>query len=179
MKLKSLLLSILLFFWLSPISYATTVFHNVNDLGGGIWEYDYTVANDTLTSDIEEFTIYFEYGFYDNLRVTTPLAVSWDELTVNPDLIFGFPEDGFYDALSLVSGIAPGNTKSGFSVTFDWLGSGTPVSQYFEVVSSTTFDVIDSGNTSRVPEPSALLILGTGIAGLVGLSRRLKRKSLQ
>ncbi len=169
MSFKNLLLIFLMIIGISQVSYATTIDYSVNDLGAGVWEYNYTVSNDTLASNIDEFTIYFTYGMYDNLNVTTPVA-DWDELTVNPQLILGIPEDGFYDALALVSGIAPGDTASGFSVSFDWLGSDIPGSQSFEIVDPSNFNVIDSGSTTAnanpIPEPGTLMLLCSGLAGL-------------
>ena len=99
-------------------------------------------------------------GLYDNLSVTTPLA-DWDEIAINPDA--SIPDDGFYDAIALVAGIAPGDTLSGFSVQFDWLGAGTPGNQFFDVVDSGTFDVLESGETvlasAPVPEPATLWLM--------------------
>lgn len=163
----------------SKVVYATSIIYATSNLGGESWEYTYSVTNNTLLSDIEEFTIFFDYGLFDNLTVTTPLA-DWDEFAVNPDLIFGVPDDGFYDALAMVSGIAPGATKTDFSVSFDWLGSGSPGAQSFEIVDSTTFDILDSGKTAPasapVPEPSTLLLLASGLIGLNLFSK--KRKTL-
>ncbi len=173
---RILFFCIIMVFGLISMAHSTTINYGVNDLGGGKWEYDYTVLNDTLGSPIDEFTIYFDYGLYDNLSVTTPVA-DWDELTVNPVLILGSPETGFYDALAFVAGIAPGSSMSGFSVAFDWLGSGTPGSQFFEFVDPATFGVLDSGLTtvtsSPVPEPGTMMLLGSGIAALLCFRRKI------
>jgi hypothetical protein len=104
---------------------ATTITYQVNNTSGNTWEYLYAVTNDTLASDIEEFTIYFDYGLYSNLTIDNPKA-DWDGITVQPDLILGLPTSGYYDAVPLVSGIAPGVTEGGFRVSFTWLGTGTP-----------------------------------------------------
>lgn len=155
---------------------ATTISYDANNIGGNTWEYSYTVENDTLSQDIEELTIFFEYGLYANLTVTSPVA-DWDELTVEPVEILGSPQDGFYDALALVSGIAPGSSMGGFSLSFDWLGAGTPGGQYFESVDPLTFSAVDSGITTAaqsqsVPEPGTLLLLGSGGLAFVGFRKR-------
>lgn len=133
------------------IEYALT------ELGGGRWQYTYDVTNDALVLRIEEFTIWFDFGSFANLTVTTPDPPSsnWDELAVQPDPLLG--DDGFYDALSLAGGIDVGQTVSGFAVTFDWLGVGRPGSQRFDVVDPDTFQPIYTGRTT--PEPAALALL--------------------
>ncbi len=50
----------------------TEIWYEVSDIGSGQWEYLYTVENIGLSGGIEEFTIWFDYGLYDNLVVTTP-----------------------------------------------------------------------------------------------------------
>jgi hypothetical protein len=88
------------------------------------------------------------------------------------------PDDGFYDALvlDLLAAIAPGDTLSGFSVEFDFLGSGTPGSQAFQFLTS-SLELLDSGFTQRavvtsVPEPGSLGLLAAGLAALIIVRKR-------
>ena len=67
------------------VSYAvphTQIFYDTQQLGGGRWEYTYHVVNVSLTSPIQQFTIWFDYDAYDNLAVETPdpPAGDWDEV---------------------------------------------------------------------------------------------------
>jgi hypothetical protein len=156
-------------------SYGTTIDYSTSDLGGGVWQYQYSVLNDTLTAPLQELTIYFDYGLYSNVAIPTP-KVGWDEITADPALVLGSPQPGFYDALSLGGGIPVGGSESGFTVTFDWLGSGVPGSQYFEIPDTSDYSVLlDSGQTTAaaVPEPSVLLLLVSGCPALLLLKRKL------
>jgi len=162
-RLFQALIIVLLVVGVSATVSATTILYDVRDLGSGKFEYEYSVTNDTLAVDIEEFTIFFDMVLYSNLSLTlTPTG--WDPLVIQPDI--ALPADGFYDALALVSRISPGDTLGGFGVSFDWLGTGTPWSQLFEVVDPTTFETLDSGATIPVPEPLSILLLASGLGGL-------------
>jgi hypothetical protein len=136
------------------------IWFEVTDLGGGRWQYTYDVSNINIGAGIAEFTIYFAPGIYDNLAVETGgiLAATWDEIVWDP--VAGVGVDGAYDALAGLSPIAPAMTASGFSVSFDWLGEGTPGQQWYEIIDPDTSATIDSGQT--VPEPAMLLLLGLG-----------------
>jgi len=128
----------------------TQVRYRVKDLGSGRWEYTYDVTNHSLSAGIEEFTIWFDYGLYDNLTIETvdPPAGSWDEIIWQPDPVIG--SNGGYDGLVDVttSAIGIGQTVSNFSVSFDWLGTGEPGSQYYEIADPNTFEAIDTGYTT-------------------------------
>lgn len=146
---------------------ATTIAYDINNISGNTWEYAYTVTNDTLGIDIEEFTIYFGEGLYENLVVgSTP--VSWDPIVIDPDS--QIPDDGFYDALALTGGITSGASLGGFSVQFDYLGTGTPGVQWFDIVDPDTFFAIDSGITQlvAVPLPATVWLLVSGMLALFG-----------
>ncbi|HBG26177.1 MAG: hypothetical protein A2Y10_13530 [Planctomycetes bacterium GWF2_41_51] len=139
---------------LSDFADATIVSYELNGLSDGSFEYVYTIENDTLTSAIEQFTIWFDEQLYNNLQVTTSTSLSneWDEIIL-PSTGFGIPLG--YDALALSSGIDIGQTVSSFSVRFVWLGAGLPGSQCYEIVAPATNQTIANGFT--IPEPVTLL----------------------
>jgi len=152
------------------VSAQATVFeYDLIDISAGQFQYEYTVTNDTLDVPIEEFTIWFDVDLYDNVAIVTedPFASEWDEIILEKT---GFRLPIGYDAKSVIEGIQVGQTLEGFSVTFDWLGIGTPGPQFFEIINPTTFETIDSGYT--VPELATVLLLGFGVFGL-------RRKSKQ
>ena len=165
MKKRILLLTLTLVFFSYPVS-ATVINYNAVNLSGDTWRYNYSITNDTLSQDIKEFTIWFDLGLYDNLSIlNSPL--DWDSIAIQPDA--RIPAEGFFDSLALSSGVAVGESLSGFSVVFDWLGQNTPGSQFFEIIDPFSFNTIDSGftteivDTPSVPEPSVLLLLIPGL----------------
>ena len=117
-----------------------------------------------MTCAIEEFTIWFDYGLYDNLAIETPdpPGWDWDEIVVQPEPII--EDDGYYDALALGIGIEQGQTVGVFAVSFDWLGMDEPGPQFYEIIDPLSFETIDSGFT--IPEPGTVLLLGLGILAL-------------
>jgi hypothetical protein len=143
---------------------STRISYTSIDVGSGRWQYTYDVTNIGLTENIEEFIIWFDYGLYDNLAIDTlsPFSDNWDEIVIQPEPAIS--DDGFYDALALGIGIGQDQTISGFSVSFDWLGTGTPGLQFYEIVNPVTFESIDSGFT--VPEPITLILFTFGLFGI-------------
>jgi hypothetical protein len=142
---------------LTQISYIS------EELGANRFQYTYTVTNINLSEPIEEFTIYFDCGLYDNLVIDTqpPLSVNWDEIIIQPEPVLS--DDGIYDALS--TGICQGQSISGFSVSFDWFGTDNPGIQFYEIINPVSFETIDSGFT--VPEPASVFLLTAGYLILI------------
>jgi hypothetical protein len=136
------------------------IWFEASELIGNRWQYTYEVTNVNILAGITELTINFDAGLYDNLTVETDgvLAATWDEIVWDPIVALGIT--GGYDVLAESFPIGPAMTASGFSVSFDWLGEGTPDSQFYEIIDPDTFETIDSGWT--VPEPVTLLLLGLG-----------------
>ena len=153
--------------------------YETTELGSGKWQYTYEVINLSLSVPIEEFTIWFKYGDYADLSITTTAlqgpSTNWSEVFWNPE-----PElldDGAYDALTLdLVGIGVGENVSGFSVSFDWLGVGEPGSQYYEIIDPVTFETIEDGYT--IPEPGTLLLLGLGGFVLRRITKVSRREQL-
>lgn len=146
---------------------ATVIEYEATNLVGNTWQYDYTVTNDTLGFDIEELTIFFDLNLYENLASPSGPA-GWDPIVIQPDP--ALPDDGFYDALALVAGIAPNASLGGFSVVFDYLGTDAPGAQLWNIVDPFTFETLEAGltvlaqPTAPVPAPPVLWL---GIAGLI------------
>jgi len=143
----------------TEISYETS-YVGPGQESGERWQYTYDVKNISLTEEIKEFTIWFGIGSYKNLAIATldPPANNWDELVWQPEPFLG--DDGGYDAQAKNLNIGIGQDVQGFAVRFDWLGTGNPGSQYYEIIDPLDFHTIESSYT--VPEPATLLLLGLG-----------------
>lgn len=149
----------------SIIDYTSTA------LGGNHWRFDYTVHNDTLGTPLDEFTVFFDENLFANLAGATGPS-GWDVLLIQPDT--GIPAAGYFDGLALTGGIAFGDTLGGFSVTFDYLGAGTPGAQLFSIVDPNSFLELDSGLTksTSVPLPGTLPLMLAGMGAMAYWQRR-------
>jgi hypothetical protein len=146
----------------SFISASNQITYSLEDLGLGRWKAVYEVQNISLQEPIREFTIWFDYGRYSNLSLETqsPLNTLWNESLYNPYQVPPLsPFDGYYDALALSSGIDTGQLAEGFTITFDWLGSGLPTGQRYDVLDPETFETLAQGQTVYIPEPATCLLL--------------------
>lgn len=158
----------------APATFAGVILAELEKLDETRWMANYSLTN-TLTTEFDQFTIYFQHGSYENLSLVAAPS-DWDPLVIQPDpLLSG---DGFFDALSMGSPLLPGDSLSGFSVAFDWAGSGDPGSQWFELIDSFSFDVLYSGLTqvqdvvAPVSEPTGLSLSIIGLISLLMLRRK-------
>ena len=145
----------------------TEIAYEAVNLGGERWQYNYTVSNIGLAvagqpAAIKEFTIWFDNALYENPEILTPppLAGAWDEILLPPEPALGDP--GAYDALAEAwnPGIGTGETAAGFSVAFDWLGTGRPGRQYYQIIDRDTFETLEDGFT--IPEPAMIFLFSFG-----------------
>ncbi len=166
----------ILFLCLSGLMMAgvhTRMTYSVEEIGGGRWAYTYMIENITLDESIEEFTVWFPLGQYDNLVPESPAEIvqDWNELFWNPNIILN--EDGGYDVLANSVVLEAGQSVEGFRVSFDWIGVGIPGSQHYEIIDPVTFETIESGFTV-IPEPMSMGLWVMVFSGLY--VRRVSRK---
>ena len=152
-------------------AHAASIGYTATSLGGTQWRYDYTVSNTTLAVPIAEFTLFFSVGPYANL-LNVSTAPGWDVLLVQPDP--AIPASGYLDALALAGGVNPGATATGFSVTFDYLGAGSPGAQPFSILDPVSFIELEAGITqpAAIALPSTPWLLLAGVLAIACLRRR-------
>jgi len=148
----------------SALGTSTEISYEASYLGQGQesgerWQYTYDVTNksNSTIDYVKEFTIWFDYGKYDNLTLVLPAPAGWDPIKWDPEPVL--QDNGAYDAKAS-AGIGKGGNVYGFAVSFDWLGTGTPGPQQYHIVDPDNYPVpIEMGWT---PEPATLCLLGLG-----------------
>lgn len=155
---------------------ATTISYKATHLGGTDYRFTYTLENDSLSSAIEEITIYFDPAVFRNIAVGPDQPPGWTDaiaVAADPDLLPGLSGFGFVDVLAGGAGLAPGAALEGITVLASFIGTGPLPPQWFQIIDPATFAVRDEGQVlpagevpppTGVPEPGALALL---LAGLV------------
>jgi len=69
---------------ISASSQAIIIGYDLQNPGSSTREYAFTVIDDSLLVDIEEFTVFFDFGRTENLSVTGS-AGGWESLVNQPD----------------------------------------------------------------------------------------------
>ncbi len=160
MSIRWKLLALTLLSLGSFTSSAAMITANISNIGGNTWQAEYEITNNTLVAGIEEFSIWYDVGLYENITSVSAPA-DWDIFVDDP--IPGV-DDGLYDGLTLGANIGLGDLLGGFVVNFDWLGGASEMTQYFEVVDPGSLTVLESGRTRLVsvpePAPVALFLFG-------------------
>ena len=153
----------------SAVWAAPTVTYAAVDVAGS-WHYDYTV-----NGPIDFFGgvhLVFDYGSYANLASSS----SDPSILLNqPDQIALLNGDVFatFDTAALADG-----SSALFSVSFDWLGTGAPGSQAFDIFDASG-NFVAAGSTTAtgstppppLPEPSDIALAAAALLAL-SLTRR-------
>jgi hypothetical protein len=91
----------------------------------------------------------------------------------------GIGNTGFLFTLSgaaLNSNVFAADTRVGLSATVGCTGTQNPMNCQFAEAGNDTFFLVNTGAASVVPEPGTYALLGTGLAGLGGLTLRRRRR---
>ncbi len=160
---------------MSFAAHAGKVDSTYTSLGGNQWSVAFTVTNTGEPAPVSEFTVYFAEGLFANLAVTGSPS-KWDSIVIQPDS--GLPADGFFDALVLdqADALDTGESQSGFSMTFDFLGTGAPGALPFDFLDA-NLEVVSSGITTAtieggtVPEPATVLLVALALSSIAATRR--------
>ncbi|MFT3818345.1 MAG: hypothetical protein QM750_12040 [Rubrivivax sp.] len=162
---------------LSTVSQAALVGVSYSLLSGSTWQASFSFSNGAGEDPAPGLTVFFDEALYANLANAVAPA-GWDPLVVQPDLVLGA---GFFDAYVYddADALQPGQTLSGFSVQFDFLGTGAPGTLGYEFYRFDGNDLVSlqTGTTITVPaadlpEPATAWLGAAALLGLLGASRR-------
>jgi hypothetical protein len=146
------------------------IYYTTENQSGNQWTYQYEISNLALEEGISEFTIWFELGKYSALQIVSDplLDPDWNQIVWQPNHILN--NNGGFDALTILQPILPNSNVNGFAVSFEWLGTGKPGRQYYEIINPNTYEVISNGYT--IPEPCSIALMALGSGILLGYRRR-------
>jgi len=153
---------------------AVVIRYDVVPLGGQTYQYVYTVENSAApgAAPVRLFDVSFDPDLYEvvSLVSTTPAPLSNDWSQNFLSAVPGVATT--YDVSATGGGVGVGQSASGFSVRFLWLGEGLPGDQPFEIYDASTFARIGQGVT--VPAPPTPWIVVTGATALLARRRALR-----
>jgi len=134
-------------FLATDTSQAITIEYDITDLpdtkpGEDLWQYNYRVSNYNFNAG-HGFTIYFDQAHYKNIeKLASPVNEDWDIIVWQPDV--AIPDDGAYDAL--FTSESSTSLTDGFTMSFIWLGNGSPGPQRFDIYDP-NFKTLESGQS--------------------------------
>lgn len=145
------------------------------DLGGGLWQYDFTVENMSSMDDSHPYLWKVDLDFENSAYVTLlNNPASWSVGTFTgylpdtTDYVEMYSDASAFDVL-------PGSLLTGLSFTADFrLGVIDYVAWFSDHGAIEDWTSIE-GTASPVPVPAAVWLLGSGLIGLAGLRRKTGR----
>lgn len=147
-----------------------SVSYTATQISGSLWQYDYQLTGSFLSGD--DLAVYFPLATSSNLLDLGTGGTDWTTFVFQPDP--SLPADGEYDMVATID--SPSLSPS-FDVQFQYSGSGSPGPQSFTLYDP-AYAILATGITvpstplSPIPEPTSLLLLGSGLLSLCGYVKR-------
>lgn len=151
---------------------AAIITGQLTDLGASEWSLNLSITNNDAAG-INEFSIYFSENVFSDLHILAS-PTGWDSIVAQPDVLLA--SAGFFDSYNPLA-LLQGQSQSGFSVSFTYLGEGAPSQLSFDIFAD-NFQWLSSGVSNpvlaSVAEPAPLILLVCGLI-CVARTRRIRR----
>lgn len=160
---------------------AVALSYNLTSLGSDNYKLDYTLENLGEVGGLNELILFFnseDLPGADFAPINIDDPAGWEHsglgAVIGPDPGHHAWSVDWVDADPSDSGVLPGESQGGFSVSFHWSNPDAPPgSQFFEA-----FGARPNEGMSVAPEPNALALMasGFGMLGMAGFFRGRRRQ---
>lgn len=171
--------SIMLISSAAQASISANILYNETNLGNGSWQYDYMFQNTSSSDETHGYLQKVMLAFDESTVNVSGMPANWTSYTFTGTASIGVPVvTGYLEMYSDTQGadVAIGSTLGGFRFTTDYrIGNIAYEAVFSDHGAGTGYEDFASttGTTTPTPIPAAVWLLGSGLAGIAGLRRRI------